>query len=149
MQLDPRLALRPVLDVPARAPTLIRIGTGNKIAEYGTGPTKIYGLKYNATSVASVLAGEIDTGNVPKTTGMDDGYQDGLCYGNIISPTGTTGSIVYVANKATPYGGSAQQDAAFIMTLPQYAFVWCLRTVLVQKSGDPATLLPVWLTWRA
>jgi len=129
------------------APTLIRIRRGNKIAEYTSTPIKVYGMKYTAgTSISTLSATELNaTDDGPDTaSGVDESYQDGLCWGTIVD----TSVNVFVANKATPYGGSAQTDVTVNYCLPENAFVYCQRSVLVQKSGDPTILVPVYLTWR-
>ena len=147
-KLRQRVSARPIIVKEgggASGSTLIRIRRGNKIAEYSSGPAiKVYGMKYVATSISAILAAEID-GTGPETgSSMDDAYQDGLCWGTIVD----SGVDVFIANKATPYGGSAETDVTTPYCLPENSYVYCLRSVTVQKTADPTTLLPVWLTWR-
>ncbi len=132
---------------PTVIPVLIRIGKGNKIASYGSGPTKVYGIKNSATSITQIPAA-VMSGTNPDTSGASwEAYTDGLCFGYLNDDA--SGTAVFVANKATPPSGSATQDALTISALEEGARVYARRYLMLPKSTDATILVPVYLVWRA
>lgn len=119
------------------------IGKGNLLATYGSSSTKVYGLKYSASSITSIPTSVLESNNTPKVTSdVWESYPDGLCYAYLYG----TGAPVFVATLATPASGAAQQDSAFIYA-PEAAIIYAKRYVLIPKQGDASTSLRVYLTW--
>ncbi len=88
------------------------------------------------------------SGTNPDTSGANwEAYTDGLCFGYLNDDA--SGTAVFIANKATPSGGTATQDVLTISALEEGARVYSRRFVMVPKSTDPTVLIPVYLIWRA
>jgi hypothetical protein len=124
MQLDPRLAIRPVVDVPVRVPIRIRIGRGNAVYS-----TLVYGSKanYNPTTVSAGMWNAGTKAWIP----ADSTWDNGICYGYLDS-----GTVVAVAQRFNSISGRISNTGA----LTEGAYIYSQTSTTYTLSGDVLTI---------